>query len=244
MISFSKDQRFIVTGASSGIGEGVALLLNELGATVIGIGRNRERLESMQSKATHPENVYWEQKDLTRDIDGLVSYVRSVRDRYGLLSGMVYCAGVMPIVPIRIVTPEILSEVFSINVFAPILMMRGLADKRNNVGKGTSAVFISSASSIIADKGHSVYGGSKAALNTAVRVFAKEVAPLGIRANCILPTSIKTENMTRDFYESQIGQYPLGFGTPEDVAHLAAFLLSHESKWITGQTYVMDCASF
>ena len=55
MVSFTAEQRFIVTGASSGIGEGVALLLNELGATVIGIGRNQERLEGMKAKAKHPQ---------------------------------------------------------------------------------------------------------------------------------------------------------------------------------------------
>ena len=58
MVSFTAEQRFIVTGASSGIGEGVALLLNELGATVIGIGRNQERLEGMKTKAKHPENMF------------------------------------------------------------------------------------------------------------------------------------------------------------------------------------------
>lgn len=59
MISFTPEQRFIVTGASSGIGEGVALLLNELGATVIGIGRNQERLEKMKARAVHPDRVFW-----------------------------------------------------------------------------------------------------------------------------------------------------------------------------------------
>ena len=157
---------------------------------------------------------------------------------------MAYCAGIMPAIPLRATTYEILSEVFSINVFAPILMMRGIADKRNNVGAGTSIVFMSSASSVIADKGHGVYGGSKAALNTAIRAFAKEVVSLGVRANCILPTNIRTENTPQDYYDSQVGHYPLGFGKPEDVANMAVFLLSNESKWIAGQTYVMDCASF
>ena len=82
MISFTTDQRFIVTGASSGIGEGVALLLNELGATVIGIGRNQERLEGMKAKAKHPENVFLEQKDLAENIPGLPAYVKSLKEKY------------------------------------------------------------------------------------------------------------------------------------------------------------------
>ena len=77
MLSFSAEQRFIVTGASSGIGEGVALLLNELGATVIGIGRNQERLEGMKAKAKRPASVFLEQKDLVEDIAVLPAYVKT-----------------------------------------------------------------------------------------------------------------------------------------------------------------------
>ena len=75
-------------------------------------------------------------------------------------------------------------------------------------------------------------------------VFAKELAPGGIRVNCILPTNIQTAQTTQEYIESQIAQYPMGFGKPVDVAHLVAFLLSSESRWITAQNYVLDCASF
>ena len=90
MVSFSAEQHFVVTGASSGIGEGVALLLNELGATVVGIGRNQERLEGMRAKAKFPENVFLEQKDLAEDISGLPAYVKSLKEKYGKFSGMAY----------------------------------------------------------------------------------------------------------------------------------------------------------
>ena len=102
MISFTAEQRFIVTGASSGIGEGVALLLNELGATVIGIGRNQARLNRMKVKAKHPENVFLELKDLAEDINGLPAYVKNLRMKYGKFSGMVYCAGVAALSPAKL----------------------------------------------------------------------------------------------------------------------------------------------
>ena len=87
-MKFTGDQKFIVTGTSSGIGEGVALRLNELGATVVGIGRNAERLEGMKAKAKHPENVFLEQKDLAEDIPGLPASVKSLKEKYGRFSGL------------------------------------------------------------------------------------------------------------------------------------------------------------
>ena len=83
MISFNAEQRFIVTGASSGIGEGVALLLNELGASVIAVARNVERLSAMKAKAKHPENIFIEPKDLVEDIENLPNYVKSLKEKYG-----------------------------------------------------------------------------------------------------------------------------------------------------------------
>lgn len=244
MISFNAEQRFIVTGASSGIGKGVALLLNELGATVIGIGRNRERLEAMKNQADHPENMFVEQKDLTSDIENLSTYVKALKDKYGKFSGMAYCAGIVPIQPLTATDFKTLHETLNINYIAPVLAAKGLADKRNNTGEGTAMVFISSASSLICDKGHLTYAGSKAALCASVRSMAKEYAKNKIRMNCILPTNIQTEKTPQEYIDSQIAMYPMGFGKITDVANFVAFLLSDKAKWITGQNYVMDCASF
>ena len=102
MVSFNPEQRFVVTGASSGIGEGVALLLNELGATVIGIGRNQARLEGMKAKARSPENMLLEQKDLAADIPSLPAYVKGLKEKYGKLSGMAYCAGIAEVSPLQL----------------------------------------------------------------------------------------------------------------------------------------------
>ena len=244
MISFVADQCFIVTGASSGIGKIVALHLNKLGATVVGIGRNAERLESMKADAEHPENMFIEQKDLTEEIKDLPDYIKQLKEKYGRFSGMAYCAGIVPIQPLAATDFDTLHETLDINYIAPILAAKGLADKRNNIGAGTSMVFISSASSLISDKGHLTYAGSKAALCASVRSMAKEYAKNKIRMNCILPTNIKTEKSPQEYIDSQIASYPMGFGEPIDVANLAAFLLSSEASWITGQNYILDCASF
>jgi len=247
MISFNPEQRFIVTGASSGIGEGVALLLNELGVTVIGIGRNQERLKGMKAKARYPENVFLEQKELTEDISGLPAYVKALKDKYGKFSGMAYCAGIGEVSPFQLWNYEKERRFFDVNYFAPLAMLKGIADRRNNVVGETSCVFIASASALLADRGHCSYAGSKAALVTSCRTLAKELTVQRLRVNTVSPTVIRTPMTTSggDEYEiSQISKYPMGFGEVSDVANLIVFLLSDKSKWITGQNYVVDCASF
>ena len=247
MISFNPEQRFIVTGASSGIGEGVALLLNELGATVIGIGRNAERLEGMKAKCKHPENTFIEQKELMEDIQGLPAYVKFLKDKYGKLSGMAYCAGIGEVSPLQLWDYEKERRFFDVNYFAPLAMAKGIADRRNNVSGQTSCVFIASASALLADKGHCSYAGTKAALVASCRTLAKELTAQRLRVNTVSPTVIRTP-MTitegEEYEKSQIAKYPLGFGEVSDVANLVAFLLSDKAKWITGQNYVVDCASF
>lgn len=241
---FSSKQRFIITGASSGIGKEIALFLNRLGATVIGIGRDTGRLNEMKSNAFRPENVFVEQKDLTANIEDLSSYVKKLKEKYGKFSGMVYCAGVVPIQPLAITDINTVQNTLNINYLAPIFLAKGMADKRNNIGAGTSMVFLSSAAAYISDKGHLAYAGSKAALCAAVKSMAKEYAKNKIRMNCILPSNIRTSKSPQEYIDSQIQQYPMGFGEPINVAELAAFLLSKEASWITGQNYVLDCCSF
>lgn len=246
MIRFSTEQCFIVTGASSGIGEGVALLLNELGATVIGIGRHQERLNAMKAKAVYPENMFTEQKDLTEDIERLPAYVKQLKEKYGKFSGMAYCAGIAEIKPLSATKAEDLKRVFDINYFSPVMMLKGIVDKRNNIGKGTSAVLIVSAAAVVFDRGHTAYCGSKAALKASCKCIAKETAPAGIRVNCVLPSDINTP-MTQavsGMREDPRSKYPMGIGEVSDVANMVVFLLSDKAKWLTGQDYIIDCASF
>ena len=248
MIRFEKEQIFIVTGASSGLGEATAILLNELGATIVGIGRSKERLEAMKAQCKYPQNVYLEQKDLAEDIENLPHYVKSLKEKYGKFSGLAYCAGVSALNPLKAISYEYAKKVFDINYFSPLLMIKGIADKRNNVGKGTSIVCISSADASFGTKGQNVYSGSKAAFCLSTKAISKEITPLGMRINCVLPSMIQTP-MTQDsdamvFSEYakiiQTLSYPFGFGEPNDVANMICFLLSDKAKFISGQNYLID----
>lgn len=247
MVRFTAEQRFVVTGASSGIGEGVALLLNELGATVIGIGRDQGRLDAMKAKSSHPDEVFLERKDLTDDISGLPAYVKSLKEKYGKLSGLAYCAGVGELMPLRMWDYEGAERIFRVNYFAPVAFLKGMLDKRNNVGAGTSCVMVASAAAEMAERGHVSYAGSKAALIASARSIAKEFSPLGMRVNCVSPTLIMTPLALaggEDYIETQTAKYPMGAGTVADVAQMVAFLLSSASKWISAQNYTVDCGIF
>lgn len=247
MIQFTKEQRFIVTGASSGIGEAVALRLNELGASVIAIARNAERLLGMKAKSKHPENIYIEIKDLAENIEELPSFVKELKDKYGKFQGLANCAGVGTLMPLQALNLEFIQEMFKVNYMSGIMMVKGFADRRVNNGKGSSIVSIASIAADIAEKGQSIYAGSKAALVASMKSIAKELSVQGICVNTVSPSMIQTPMLgdgSSDYYQDMLKKYTFGFGKASDVANMVVFLLSQETQWITGQNYIIDCGTY
>lgn len=244
MISFNKEQIFIVTGASSGLGEGTALLLNELGATVIGIARNEERLNKMKAKCKYPENMHLEIKDLTEDIEGLPNYVKELKNKYGKFTGLACCAGIVDIKPLQIIDKKEMEKLFDIDYYAPIFLTKGFADRRNNVGVGASIVYIASIAAKYCDRGMLNYAGAKAALISSAKTIGRELAPQGIRVNCVSPSDIVTPMVeTSNEVRTNFAYYPLGAGQVDDVANMVVFLLSDKAKWLTTQNYRLDCGT-
>jgi len=239
MIKFDREQRIIVTGASSGIGECTALMLNELGATVIGIGRNTERLRQMQANCKYPENCFIETKDLAEDIEGLPAYVKSLKEKYGKFHGLALCAGISCVKPLQMLSFDEMKHLFDTNYFSSIFMAKGFADRRINNGAGSAIVAVSSISSSLCDRGHISYSGSKAALSASMKAMAKELVTSGIRVNVLSPAEVKTP-MTMDSLDRE-KLYPLGFGEVADVASFIAYLLSDKAKWIACQDYIINC---
>jgi NAD(P)-dependent dehydrogenase (short-subunit alcohol dehydrogenase family) len=248
MISFAADQIILVTGASSGIGEAIALRCNALGATVIASGRSEERLAANKAKAAFPERFHGEIRELTEDMDELPQWVTALRAKYGKFTGLVPCAGVSGLpLPLREYTRQQANAFFDIHFHAPLLLAKGFCDRRNNVGKGASIVFMSSGGALARVAGLSMYGGAKSALMTASVVLSKEYASQGIRVNALAPALVQTpmglgflDFISPEAKEEELRLYPLGLGEPDDVASMAAFLLSSQARWITGQTIVMD----
>lgn len=243
---FSSDQRIVVTGASSGLGRAVALHLCREGACVLACGRDTQRLNTLRIEAIDSARMIIEHRDLSDEQDDLPEWVHELGRRHGKLRGLICCAGVDKPGPLALLNTKEAQAMFAINWLAPLLLAKGFADRRVNTGTGAAMVFIASIAAHIPLKGQFAYAASKAALVSSVRNLAQELGTWGIRANCISPGLISTpmtqaETLGRlEFEQTETARTPLGPGRPEDVAALAAFLLSDEARWITGHDYIID----
>lgn len=237
---------YLVTGVSSGIGFATAELLLANNHSVVGVSRKRsDKVKTLQE--SYPENFIFEAKDLTVDLDKLPRWVLNLSKVYGRFSGFVHAAGVLQVLPLRFVTYQKMLEVFTLNLFSALEIAKGITDKRACTEGDKSVVFISSIAATTGSTGIVNYSSSKAALNGAMRSLAKEVSPEGVRVNSIICGTVKTELIdahsdvyTDEYLERMEGTYPLGLGQATDVANGVVFLLSDNSKWITGTELVID----
>ena len=231
-------RRILVTGASSGIGRQIAIHCAKMGAQVAASGRAMDRLKAVIAELPGTGHSHIA-ADLTSEND----IARLVSDA-GVVSGVVHCAGISRLAPIKMTSVKHLREVEAINFEAPVMLTQRLLYK-NSIAPGGSIVFISSIAAHIGVPGVGIYSGTKAALIAMMRCLAMEVVKRKIRANCLSPALV--ESPLLDATEALVGSldderrnYPLGFGKPEDVANAVVFLLSEASRWITGTTIVMD----
>lgn len=233
----------LVTGASSGIGSTIARKLSAC-CPVILHGRNKERLEEVCRQCVpdfHP--IIW-QADLGQieSIENeLISFISA---KEMTIKGFVHCAGVMKMLPLKMLSSEFLIQMFKPNFFSAVLLLKVLMQKKINKGSLSSVVLISSNISERGAKAFSGYAATKGALDSFMRCMAVELAPK-VRINSVLPGAIQTE-MTEHIYENEevvnrmIDTYPLGAGKPEDISEMVEFLLSERARWITGQQFVVD----
>ena len=236
-----KGKTILVTGASSGIGEAVAIKCSLIGAGVVVTGRNVERLQAVYDQLD--ETAFRSQvvADLTvdEDLERLVSALPP-------LDGAVLCAGNSTTLPLQFGTREKFDDMFNVNFFAPVELLR-LMYKKKVLQKGASVVLIASIGGTHSFMpGNGVYGASKASLNAVMKYAAREYASRRVRVNSICPGMVDTPLIHRGaITEEQLAEdakrYPLGrYGRPEDIAHGAVYLLSDASSWLTGHDLVID----
>jgi NAD(P)-dependent dehydrogenase (short-subunit alcohol dehydrogenase family) len=230
----------LVTGASSGIGRSIAVECSRMGANVIITGRNRERL-SETFFMLEGENHQQYPCDLTIESD-LLSLVELLPK----LDGVVSNAGIAKPLVLQLAENEDVNEVMQINTLVPIHLTR-LILQNKKLNKGASLVYISSINgNNCSSVGSSIYAASKSALTGFMKGVALELAPRGIRANCINPGMIETDiykdaSIGEEELEKDRMKYPLKrYGKPEEVAYTTVYLLSDATKWITGSSLLID----
>ena len=222
----------LVTGASSGIGRGIAISCAGMGAHVILTARNQERLQETLSQMEGDGHIVIS-ADLTDNAQR-----KALLAALPPLDGLVQCAGVMNRVPGKSIGKEDIDSVFLPNVEAPMLLQAELLQERK-INKEASIVYIASIAARSAVAGNALYSASKAALISYAKCLALELAPRKIRVNCICPAMVWTDmamvGATREELDADQLNYPLKrYGTPEDIANLAIYLLSDASNWMTG----------
>lgn len=237
-------RRYLVTGASSGIGRAVAEVLSGQGARILALARNEERLRQTLSQLPSDEHRY-ESLDLCSVTD-LCERMRIWASEHGPFHGAIHAAGIQVVAPLRIFDEKDLLRMWQINVQVPFLIAKGFRRKGVHAQAG-SIVLVSSIAGLSGQPAQSGYSSTKGAVIAATRALAIELAPENIRVNCIAPGLVRTpmaDQLRRSLGDGPLSNietaHPLGMGEPHDVAHAVAFLLSDAARWITGITLPVD----
>lgn len=233
----------VVTGASKGIGAEIAQALAQEGASVVvNYASSREGADKVVAaitaaggKAVAVQGDVSKKSDAGNLIDKAIS-------KFGRLDILVNNSGVYEFAGIDDITEAHFHRLFDINVLGTLLVIQAASP---HLGESASIINISSVVSRVTPAHSAVYTGTKGAIDAITGSLAKELGPRQIRVNAINPGLIKTEGtqtasvIGSEMEQGVIAQTPLGrTGTVQDIAPLAVFLASDDSRWLTGETLI------
>ena len=233
----------ILSGASSGIGRVVAQFLSGFNAHLVLLGRDREQLQETENSLSG-EGHRAIQIDLS-DTDNIRGVLQPLLADLGDVYGLCHCAGTIQLRPLSSTRRSVLDQQMEINLTAGIELAKLVSGPRAE-SEGGSIVFISSICADVGAVGQTAYCASKGAVNAAARAMALELAPRGVRVNTVSPGLIRTDmtekksRLNEEQIKAIVDKYPLGEGSPADVARACAFLLDPKSRWITGIDLKVD----
>ena len=236
----------IVTGASSGIGAQCAIDCSKMGAKVVLVARNVERLNQTLEQMEGEGHIVLP-LDLSLS-DGLKERVKDLVKQVGKINGVVNCAGMSSVTPLKLVTDELFDRFFHTNVYSAINLSKEVT-RVGNYDKegGCSIIFFSSIMGLVGDKCKTLYSATKGALIAASRSMACELAKNNVRVNVVSPGAIETPINAKlphmadpELRKELENKHLLGLGRCSDISNACIYLLSDAAKWVTGQNLIVD----
>jgi 3-oxoacyl-[acyl-carrier protein] reductase len=238
-----KNRVALVTGASKGIGAGIAKELAAAGvAVVVNYASDQPGAVAVVNEIIKADGrAIAVQADVSKATD-VAWMLTEVSRAFGPLDILVNNAGVYAPMPLQAVTEDEFHREFNTNVLGPLLVIR---ESLKHFGpNGGSVINIGSGASRMCPTGYSIYTASKSALDAMTGVLAKELAPRRIRVNSVNPGATLSDGtqaaglygVGSEFEKQLVAMTPLGrVGTPADIAKVAVFLASDDSGWLTGE---------
>lgn len=237
--------KVIVVAGAGGIGAATAKVLNEHGAKIILIDISRESIDSCLATLKGESTGYT--CDFS-DVESIEAVIRQVIRENGEVSGFAHCVGTGAVRPLKMSKYSYMKKVMDINFFSFVEIVRCLSAKGVFSADGMNIVGVSAIGAFLGNSTKTAYCASKAAMNAASRCMAKELAPKGIRVNTVAPgvtdtpMARATEEYGKDSDEHKaiLERQYLGICQPEDIANAIMFLMSSQSRMITGSCITVD----
>lgn len=238
---FSLAEKYIlVTGAASGIGRCLAIEASNLGATLVLVDMNEDKLVETKAMLNGDGHV-----SITADLTS-TEQINRIASSIPPLDGLVNCAGIGITLPFKFCNEMEFRRVMDINFFAPILLTQTLL-KARKINRKASIVYMASIDGTVCGHiGNSIYSASKGAIMGSVRSQALELAPRGIRVNCVSPARVNTplikrDNISEEQVVANMQLYPMKrYAEPHEIAYYIIYLLSDASTYTTGSNLVID----